>query len=280
MVLTGGAFDTHSICLWDGARRQYAVYTRGFKGGARLIRRATSTDFRTWSPLAYIDTGDGPVEHLYKNAAVPYYRRPDLILMFPKRFLPERRSPDPAEKIPGLSDVVFMFSRDGVRFDRRFREAFVRPGLDPDNWHHRAIEIGPTLVPTGKGEMSLYLFEHYYRPNVQLRRLVLREDGFVSVHAGAAGGEFTTRPLTFGGKRLLLNVATSAAGSVRVEVLSAAGKPLPGYALADAEEIYGDELARPVKWKGGADLGSLAGQAVRLRFVMRDADLYALQFRP
>src|SRR5262249_51241077 len=27
MALTGGAFDTHSVCLWDGARGQYAVYT-------------------------------------------------------------------------------------------------------------------------------------------------------------------------------------------------------------------------------------------------------------
>jgi hypothetical protein len=43
----------------------------------------------------------------------------------------------------GLSDIVFMHSRDGLHFDRRFMEAFVRPGRDQGNWHERAIEIGP-----------------------------------------------------------------------------------------------------------------------------------------
>jgi len=33
-----------------------------------------------------------------------------------------------------------------------------------------------------------------------------------------------------------------------------------------------------VSWKSGADLGKLAGQTVRLRFELKDADLYSLQF--
>jgi hypothetical protein len=42
--------------------------------------------------------------------------------------------------------------------------------------------------------------------------------------------------------------------------------------------VFGDSLERQVTWKTGGDLGSLAGKPVRLRFVLRDADLYALQF--
>ncbi len=60
----------------------------------------------------------------------------------------------------GLSDIVFMSSRDGIHWDRQFREAFLRPGRDQLNWHDRAIEVGPGLVPTGDGEMSLYFIEH------------------------------------------------------------------------------------------------------------------------
>ena len=56
----------------------------------RDIRRFTSRDFFNWSEPEYIEYELDPTEHLYKNSAIPYFRRPDLILMFPKRFLPER----------------------------------------------------------------------------------------------------------------------------------------------------------------------------------------------
>ena len=88
-----------------------------------------------------------------------------------------------------------------------------------------------------------------------------------------------TRPLTFAGTELVLNYATSAVGSLRVEVQDAAGQPLPGFELAACREIYGDEFERPVAWGRGADLGALRGRPVRLRFVMRDADLYGIRFR-
>jgi hypothetical protein len=35
-----------------------------------------------------------------------------------------------------------------------------------------------------------------------------------------------------------------------------------------------------VHWQSGSDLGTLAGKPVRLRFVLRDADLYSIRFRP
>ena len=78
---------------------------------------------------------------------------------------------------------------------------------------------------------------------------------------------------------MTLNVSTSAAGSVRVEIQDAVGHPLPGYTLADATELIGDDLERVVTWKAGADVSELAGRPIRLRFVMKDADLYSLRFR-
>ena len=77
-----------------------------------------------------------------------------------------------------------------------------------------------------------------------------------------------------------MNFASSAAGSIRVELQDAGGKPLSGFALADCQEVFGDSLARRVSWKHGPDVSQLAGQPVRLRFVLKDADLYALQFVP
>lgn len=65
---------------------------------------------------------------------------------------------------------------------------------------------------------------------------------------------------------------------MQVEIQDAAGKPVPGFALDDCPEIIGDEISRVVSWKQGADLGGLAGHPVRMRFVMKDANLFAMRF--
>jgi hypothetical protein len=78
---------------------------------------------------------------------------------------------------------------------------------------------------------------------------------------------------------LELNFATSAAGSIRVEVQDDTGAACTGFTLADCDEMFGDSLERVVTWRGG-DLEALSGQVVRLRFELRDADLYSFRFQP
>jgi len=88
-----------------------------------------------------------------------------------------------------------------------------------------------------------------------------------------------TKPVVFSGKELTINYATSAAGTVLVEIQDEAGQPIPGYSLADCPEIFGDHIERVVSWNDGTDVSTLAGRSVRLRFVLQDADLYSIQFR-
>ena len=127
--------------------------------------------------------------------------------------------------------------------------------------------------------MSFYATESYWTGKSSLlRRYALRLDGFVSVKAPMSGGELVTKPIRFSGKALELNFASSAAGGIRVEIADEKGNALPGYALEDCPPVFGDAHARVVSWNGGADLSALAGKAVRLRFEMKDADLYAYRF--
>jgi hypothetical protein len=107
---------------------------------------------------------------------------------------------------------------------------------------------------------------------------LLRTDGFVSVSAPWAGGELLTRPFRFAGNRLEINYRTGAAGSVRVELQDETGCPIPDYGAKECPEIIGDEISRIVTWKQGPDVGRLAGQPLRLRFVLRDADLFSFCF--
>ena len=271
-------FDSHNLAFWDSELGEYVVYARGWTPpGVRAIRRCTSPDFRRWSEFAFIDMGDAPTEHLYKNGAIPYFRAPHIRLMFPKRFVSSRRRFAEWEG-NGISDTVFMSSRDGVRWQRRFHEAFLRPGSDPENWTDRNMYLGSGMLPTAPHELSFYAIEHYRHPGAHLRRYTLRTDGFVSAYAGAAGGELLTHPLVFDGAQLQLNLATSAAGGVQVELQQPDGTPLPGYRLEDCPPLFGDDIARTVRWHGGARLDGLAGRPLRLRLVLHDADVYALQF--
>ncbi len=105
-----------------------------------------------------------------------------------------------------------------------------------------------------------------------------RPNGTGSVNAGYTGGEMITKPITFTGRRLVLNYATSAAGSIRVEIQDSNGVPKTGYALANFPERYLDEVEGVMKWGSVVDVGSLAGTTIRLRFVLKDADLYAMRF--
>lgn len=184
-----------------------------------------------------------------------------------------------------VTEALFMASRDGVTF-RRWNEAFFRPGIErPGTWNYgqqfvawRPVETRSDL-PGAPPELSFYATEGYWTgPGTALRRYSLRLDGFVSVHASAAGGELVTPPLTFTGATLSLNFATSAVGSVRVEIQSAEGERLRGFSLRDCDELFGDTHARTAAWKGRSDVSELRGRPVRLRFVLRDADLFSFQF--
>ena len=185
-----------------------------------------------------------------------------------------------------LTEGLLMASRDGVTF-KRWNEGFLRPGLErPGTWNygHQFIAWHPfetkgTLEGT-PNELSLFAVESYWTGNSDLlRRYTLRLDGFVSASAPLSGGELITKPLTFTGKSLSLNFATSAAGRLQVELRDAAGKPLPGFTLQDCDELFGDTHDRLVVWNSPRDLSGLVGQVVRVRFVLHDADLYSYQFR-
>lgn len=302
-VITEGAFDSQNLAFWDSVRDEYRLYFRDFQDGRRDIKTATSQDFVNWSDATWLRYPGAPAEQLYTNQIIPYYRAPHIFLGFPTRYVERGWSPS-MEALPelehrrkrsqtsdregmALTDGLFMASRDGVTF-HRWDEVYIRPGLRTannwvygDNYQNWGIVETDAVMEDAPRELSVYATESYWTGTSNaVRRFTSRVDGFASMHAPLSGGEFTTKPLVFDGGQLLLNFSTSAAGVIHIEIQSADGTPIPGFTLDDAPEIFGDTLERVMPWKEGSDLASLAGTPVRLRFVMKDADLYSFQFRP
>ena len=290
-----GQFDTVNTSFWDEVAGCYRCYTRcwfdpargrmihgnEFDGShaIRAIQHAASTDFIHWSapdPLEYAD-GDYAA-HMYTNAILPCPGADHIYLGFPNRYVPERK-PNPAHQYEGVNDALFMASRDGVHWSR-WLDAWVRPGPDDLNWTERNNYPVWGIAETSPTEWSMYVTEHYRHAPLptRMRRLAIRPWGFVSVHACHGGGEMVTKSFTFAGSTLRLNAATSAAGSIAVEVQDEQGRPIPGFTVDDMTPWYGDSLDAAMTWKTGHNLSHLAGRPVRLRFVMKDADLFDLRF--
>jgi hypothetical protein len=269
----GFGFDSQNVSFWSEAEGCYVCYFRTWQtpngrpsacapNSVRSVSRCTSADYLQWSdPVALFPNNPG--EHLYTTQTHPYFRAPHIYIATPTRFMNDRGA---------STDILFMTARGVTPYARPFKEAWIRPGLAPERWGNRSNYLALNVVPTSPEEMSLY-HDH------SGLRYVLRTDGFASVHAGATTGEMLTRPLAFTGRRLTINYSTAAAGAMQVELQRANGRPLPGLALEDCPPFWGDAIEHTVTWKSGADLSALAGQPVRLRFVMQEADLFALRFK-
>jgi len=247
-------------------------YHRQGRAGKRDIMTCTSPDFLKWTEPVFLEYPGAPEEHLYTNAVQPYYRAPHLFIAFPTRYHPERGS---------QVEPTLMSSRDGLKF-HRWTEALIPVTAPEDRDGNRSnyMAWGMINLRGNDRELSVYATEAYYTgPDSRLRRFTYRVDGFVSVHAPASGGELVTKPLIFEGRELVVNFATAASGGIRVEIRDAGGNPIPGFTLVESKEINGDEIEQVLAWKDGPNTAALAGEPVRLRFVIKNGDLYSLRFR-
>ena len=228
------------------------------------------------------DEQDPPESDFYYHGIVRYPWADDVYLAFPVLY---RHFPDEFgdRKNDGLADVQLATSRDGMHW-RRFRGSYIRLGPEgsPDSagiYNHRSlVRDGNKLRQYYSGRSQSHAAIGKLKTAAVPSMTVQRLDGFVSADAAYGGGELTTPLIVFDGDRLELNIDTSAVGDARVEILGGDGTAVPGFSLADADMMQGNFIRRTVAWAGSDDVSTLKGQPIRLRFVMREAKLYAFQF--
>ncbi|MDO5566361.1 MAG: hypothetical protein Q4G59_06860 [Planctomycetia bacterium] len=301
------AFDSQNVAFWSVKEKKYVAYYRvRDPRGFRSVERAVSDDFINWTQEKIIQVPENEVPRtghgeFYTNQIQPYYRAPQIYIGFPARYndngktesfklLPEQEERAIRMKVnPRFGtvtpDSVFFSSRDGYNF-RLSNDVFLSPGLKTKyNWGYGDNYIGHGIVETSSleedegRELSFYATESSFTGyDLRCRRYVLRIDGFASLHAKTKPGTVVTQPLTFTGKELSLNIATSGYGSAFVEICRVDGQPIPGFTKNDCDMIYGDTLDRRVSWKGSKDVSSLSGQPVVLKFYLCEADIYSLKF--
>ena len=306
------SFDGGDSVFWSEEEQQYVAYIRysvlnvrddkqNATGWQRSMSRFTSKDLYNWSEPVEMRYSDTP-EQFYVNGTQPYFRAPHIYISLAARYMEEKRVLTKEQEAAlgvysatahnskgeiktwyyadDCSDAVMMSTRAGSTvYDRTFMEAFVYPGLGHSHW------VSRTNYPLDGGfhqlddtTMSFYIHRNYMQPTWHIQRMQLRLDGMASLHAPWKGGVMTTKPIIFDGSELELNFRTSAAGWIRVELTDEDGNLLPGFNKECCDPIVGDEISKTVTWRSGYSLAKYAGTPVRLRFYMKDADIYSYKF--
>lgn len=246
------------------------------------------------------DADDPKNLHFYTSAVCRYPFVPDVYLAFPAGYLlysgPEWKSRALTTN-DGNFDVLFASSRDGIAWNR-WRQPYVPAGTR-DDVDLQLVSMGPGMVRRGRWLHQYFVGwpythgrpTHWDRSPENRAEWLKRDrggiycatqrlDGFVSMDASSSEGTLTTRPLTFRGERLWLNIHTAGCGLARVALLQADGSPIAGFAATDCEVINTDAVDHVVSWKRGANVGMLAGTPIRVQVTLRHAKLFALQFAP
>ena len=300
---------------WDPIREAYYVTMEAshhWRGpyGKRLIGRAESPDMIHWSEpeiLLVPDEHDFPDAEFYSLPLIAYEGiYVGLLWIFR------------TTNVTHHPEVVF--SRDGFRFQRNYREPFIPRGGSRADFDSSSV-YAEHIIVHGDHIFTYYIGTNSRSPEIALELgdksaegiglAVSRLDGFVSLDSGKGWvvkdrseeelqhiygerqifkepesfGQMTTRPFGFSGSRLHLNTSMApiaagpGPGEVKVEILRANHKKLPGFSFDDADPITEGSTSQVVSWNGNSDVSALAGKPIKLRFYFKNAKLYSFQFK-
>ncbi|MBI5693822.1 MAG: hypothetical protein HZC55_27420 [Verrucomicrobia bacterium] len=260
--------DTQNVVWWDELRKEYVVIVRGWTtDGYRKVNRLALPSltvptsvrpdrsnrrqyFNQEIPTILICDGEDPVRtDIYNLSAQPYVLDPHWYVAFPtflRRWAAndERRQPGMKSSV-GPTEVQFAGSRDSLKWHRYDRPAYAPPGIAAPE-KKNMVFMGTGLV-VRRDEIWQYGTEfESAHGDIEARkrktdgfivRWVQRVDGFVSLDTGTTAGSARTVPVKVAGRQLLLNLDTGALGELRVGLVGADGRPVPGFAVEDCAPI-------------------------------------------
>jgi hypothetical protein len=275
--LVAQSSDTHNVCTYDVARGKYVAYMRSWYFNRRTICRAEAADFRRFplpEQVFWPGPACAPYELWYANAKTMMPGTTDYHVMFPLLW--------------SMADDSLEFhlatSPDGIVWNFVPGGAVCKPG-PPGAWDAGIAVAGVGLVELPGDRIGvLYTgtpVPHKYprRPPFGALAWAWWPKGRLVALQAALEGSFALFALHVPRRTVRLNFRTNPAGYVQVEALGRNRQVLPGRSFADCGYLTGNHLDHLVTWRGQADLGHPEDVPVTLRFRLRSADVFSVEFR-
>jgi hypothetical protein len=205
------------------------------------------------------------------------------------------------DRLLGLQQVQLAVSHDGLQWTRF-------PYLPPilPQGEKGAFDAGQVHPPyvVDRGEFT-YLYysadvvgqrvQQGYYSSIGMARM--RRGRWIALTADTNGGYVLTREVVVSGDHIEVNfqgiiapymkpidgINNSTQGFIRLELLhrndaTAKLEAIPGFTLKESDALVGDNLAGIATWQGRADLSSLRGKPVYVRFHVVNSELWQFRF--
>lgn len=263
-------------------------WAHGPDGRYRGIWRTESQDLETWNGGTMViqrQADDDPNIEFYHATShflgKRTYHGLHLGYYYPFHTEPQGRKLANGVRMAGTIDTSLMVSRDTVHWHLVDRTKPLLPTGGKGTWDAGMVFASPEVIvgDTLRFYYGAWRKEHSAgsQNDGAIGLATLRLDGFVSLKARNRRGTIVTKPFKLQGRSLQVN-ADAEKGELRVEIVDQAGKPIEGLAAADCQPITRDGLRHNVTWSAKKQLADLKGRTIRLRFVVKDVELYSFRF--
>jgi hypothetical protein len=282
-VMPGFNSDTAQSVFWDPVRRKYVAYVRVRTQFGRSVGLTESDDFETWTePRAvYWPTAEDQKQgwQFYSHSVAPYegmYLA--LVWIFPATAASADWKADTPVTWPELA-----VSRNGTDWQRPFPGTPFLPLGPPGSFDRRQIRTASSLVELDDRILLLYAgspHPHVAAHQFDIGLATLRLDGVAAITAAEQEGSLLSKPLQFDAGRLLVNARVAPNGYVKAAVLDAEQGVLPGFEPAHCHPFTGDSLRAELAWDGKKGLPAAPKEGRRLRFLLKNAQLFSFSIVP
>lgn len=280
--------------MYDPRRDVFAIYGKmwidsptGGTSWRHAMGRTESKDFLNWTkPELLLTTDeDDPADVEFHTSPVFFYN--DCYFCLNQMFI---------RRLKGAMDIELMTSRDGMKWERRFRDQFFLARSTPGLFDSRTILTNATPVILDD-EIRFYYGAYNQSPLDGVKSppdqrsgvgmVSIPRDRFAGVrpvplsdqktlkNALEHVGQITLRPIDMSGVRDLTVNADATDGEVRVELLTADGYRVRGFTQGDVTPLIGDSLRHAVIWKG-SQLADLPAGRYMLRLHLNRAAVFAV----
>lgn len=183
------------------------------------------------------------------------------------------------EGTPCTIDTQIAWSWDLISWNRTpKREPFISLG-EPGTWDCEMI--GTARSPIVVGDKLYFYYGGYGTVHDTLDAkcggglATLRLDGFCSMRAGKDEGWLISRRELSRTPKVTINAVVRGDGYIRAEILDRWNNVIPGFSQNDCIPFTGDSVRHEMTWKSGQFPADLVDADKKIRFRIRNADLYS-----